>query len=328
MNLLPSLFTFVALSAGGPAALAIESELTSLPDAQRASIYQANAAAVDELRAVVEDQKRPAFERVGALQRLRSRFREAAINTAFELVNDPSEEVSVAAANILASLIVMMDKDHQHGQSGVTPHETYWNQKLEAARAVLHKVLEGPMRPASDVAARQLMALSDEDAMKIINDGAKKGAYSESVVVNYLGLANPDKSAPYLLPYLDSQNSSAQSAASAYLATNKAYQPLVREKVFANSQASPLARVVASKVLSQNDPAYTTYAPEVATKLDTPEIVGESVIEGMISNLQIKKEAKKDVPGDKAKVNDFLIDLGSKKPRFNVQAYQERLNRL
>lgn len=321
--LVPLLFLHSMLAA--PAASAVEAELLSLPDAQRASIYQTNAATVDELRAIILDSKRPAFEREAAMRRLRSRFSEAAINTALELVNDPSDEISGAAANILASSIVMTDHSHSHGQ-GVTPLQAYWQDKHNAARTALRKLLAGPNRPARDVAARILMSLSDELSFQIINEGARKGAYSEAEAVNYFGLANPDVGASYMIPYLDSRNPSAQSAAGAYLASRPPTQGVVREKVFANSDASPLARATASKVLSQYDPAYTSYAPNVARRPGIPEVVEESVVEGVLRNWQIKKETKKDSPGEKAGVAEFLSDFGAKNPKYNV--YRERLDRM
>jgi hypothetical protein len=277
---------------------------------------------VDELRAIISDTKRPAFEREAALRKLRSRFREAAINTSLELVNDPSDEVSLAAANILASSIVMMEREHQHGQ-GATPLQAYWTDKQTAARGVLRRLLDGPNRPARDAAARILMSLSDEAAFQIINDGTRKGAYSETQAVNYFGLANPDVSAAYMVPHLDSPTAAVQSAASAYLATYPAYQGLVKEKVFANSAASPLARATASKVLSQHDPTYTSYAPDVARTPNVPDVVEQSVVEGVVRNLQIKQQTNKAAPGEKDRVADFLNDLAAKNPKYDV--YRGRL---
>ena len=307
----------------GPAVGAVEPELLSLPDADRAAIYRANAGAVDELRSIITDTKRPAFEREAALRKLRSRFREAALNTSLALVNDPSDEVSLAAASLLAASIVMTDHGHDHGQPA-TPLETYVNEKHAAARAALLRLLDGPNRPARDEAARILTSLSDEAALQIIRDGTKKGAYSETQAINYFGLANPDVAAAYILPHLDSAVPAVQSAASGYLATYPAYQSLVKERVFINSAASPLARATAARALSQYDAAYTSYAPAVARDQNAPEVVVQSVIEGVVRNVQIKLQTNKLLPGERDSAVNFVADFAAKNPKYGI--YRDQMD--
>jgi hypothetical protein len=300
-------------------AQALENELLSLPDQQRASYYKDNAATVDELRTTVEDTKRAAFERVAAFQKLDVQFKEASLNTALKLINDESDEVSVFAAQTLASSIAMMGAgDHGHAEH-TDPLQAYWDNKENAAKTALRELAQGPDRPARRIATETLMSLSDPETITIVAEGVKQGNYSDSDAVNLLGLAKPELAANYMLPFLDLGSSpAAQAAASSYLGTNKNYQAVVRKKIFENTQAPPTARVSAAKALGQYDQEYAAYAPSVLNAQGTPKMVEQSVLEGLVANSRIK-------PGNEAAVKKAFDQYKFKNPQADIEVYTKRL---
>jgi hypothetical protein len=297
-------------------ALGLEDELLSLPDQQRASYYKGNAATVDELRATIEDTKRAAFERTAALQKLDVRFKEASLNTSLRLIHDESDEVSAAAARILASSITMMEGgDHDHAD----PLQAYWDNKENAAKTALRELAQGPDRPARTIAVQTLMSLSDPATITIVTEGVKQENYSDSDAVNLLGLAKPELAASSMLSFLDPSSSpAAQAAASSYLGTNKDYQSVVRKKIFENTQAPSMARVSAAKVLGQYDKEYAAYAPSVLNAQGTPKIVEKSVLEGLVRNSQIKG-------GNEAAVKKVFDQYKLKNPQVDIEVYTKRI---
>jgi hypothetical protein len=153
-----------------------------------------------------------------------------------------------------------------------------------------------------------------------VDEGVKKGLYSEYEAVNYFGLADPDRAVPFIRPYLDKGSAEAQSAASGYLGANKTTQALVRDQVLLNDNAPTMARASASKVLSQYDPQYTTYAMGIATNPKTPPIVSSSVIEGYVRQLEAK--------GQLFSAKEAISNFQASRPDVDVKSVVERLNRM
>lgn len=316
-----SLVAAATIFAGASAAL--EEALTKHPDPKRAAYYTASESTIDELRARIADTNRPGADRARDLDDLLVRFPDAAITTAAALISDRSLEVAQAAARILADSIVM--SDHEHGDhAALTVHQKYVLERHEKARAALQTALEDPRPEIRAIAAPSLASLADDRALRTIQEGIGKGIYSEVEAVNYFGLADPDKGAKYMLPYLEQGNASARAAAAGYLGANPTYQPVVRDKIFLNPDVDVQSRTSAAKILSHYDQTFESYALTVTADPNVSPQLYTVVMEGYVD----KVEAEGKLDPARAEVLKKAVDnFVKEKPSADLKRVQERLER-
>ena len=296
----------------------------STPTRPRASFYVANAGTIEGLTTTARDLNRSVEQRLAALETLSLKYSDAAVSAALVLVSDKTPAVARAAADLLASSIVM--SDHKlRGHAALNARQKYVMERHTLAREALKSVLESPASETRSIAAGSLSSLSDQSALTIIQAAVSKGLYSEADAVNYFGLADPKIGAPFILPYLDRGSPAARVAAIGYLGANRSYQNMVRDRILMNTTAAPDTRAAAARVLGQYDREFPSYALSVTLDPKLPANVYAEVVNGYIAQSQVQGKL------DAAKIGilkESIRNQLSIRPDPALMTIQQRLDRL
>jgi hypothetical protein len=271
-----------SLLAAGPA-LAQSAPIAN-PDVRLQSYYRENAAEITRLQGIVENATADEDQRKKALGELAFKFEDAALPLAAKLVNDPAPGLASDAVNLLSNSVVMANHDDHAGNhppdTTLSPWSKYVAAQHELARDALRNGLADPRPDIRATSLRALLTLSDEVALKSVQESARKGELTDAEAVRLCAQAvsNPGRSCVF--GYLSEGSPDAKVAAIDVLGSIPTYRPLVRNKIFFNTNADPKTRSAAADVLSRYDPSFMNYALTVTADPKTPPEVYTSALEG------------------------------------------------
>jgi hypothetical protein len=237
------------------------------PDPRIQKYLSDNADLIRRLQNIVENPGADANDRKAALSQLGLISEDVGVEVAAKLVNDPSHEISQAAVAVLSNATVMAG----HGDAG-TDHLAADHQTLESpwARYVNaeHRIVRNALRAATKdprpqialSALKSLVRLSDEVAIKAVPEAVNKGQITEAQAVSICAQSVSDLGRACVLDYLDHGSPDGKTAAIGVLGSLPSVRPMIRNKIFLNSNADPKLRSAAAEVLAVYDPAFTSYA--------------------------------------------------------------------
>ena len=265
-----------------------QSDPIANPDPRLQSYYRENADEIRRLQKVVEDKNAPVDQRKKALQELAFKFEDVALPLAAGLVSDPAIDLARDAVSLLSNSVVLANHGDQgaashagdHQSASVSPWSKYTAAQHDLARDALRNAMSDSRSDIRAAGLRGLLPLSDEVALKLVQEGAQKGEITDTQAVRLCAQAISNSGRSCVLGYLNDGSSDAKTAAIDVLGSIPTYRPMVRNKIFFNSSGDPKVRAAAATVLSRYDPLFTTYALTVTADPKTPPEVYTSTLEG------------------------------------------------
>lgn len=271
-----------SLFAAGP--VSAQPTLIANPDVRLQSYYRENAAEIKRLQDIVENASAAEDQRKKALGELAFKFEDASLPLAAKLVSDPATGLASDAVNLLSNSIVMANHGDHTGNhppdTTLSPWSNYVTAQHEIARDALRKALTDPRPDIRAISLRGLLSLSDEVALKSVQERAKKGELTDAEAVRLCAQAVSNPGRACVFGYLTDGSSDAKVAAVDVLGSIPSYRPLVRNKIFFNTNADPKTRSAAAEVLSRYDPSFMNYALTVTADPKTPPEVYTSALAG------------------------------------------------
>lgn len=293
------------------------------PDPRLEAYYRDNAGEIDRLRASVTDEKLPVEQRRKALADLAFKYEDAALTLAAKLVNDPATDLARDAVALLSNSVVMAD----HGDKSAATHSgdhkneptaSAWSRYIAAQHNLAREALRSAIKDSrSDIRAvglQGLLPLSDETALKFVQERAEKGDFTDAQAVRLCAQALSNAGRSCVLGYLDKGSVEAKTAAVDVLGSIPTYRPMVRDKIFFSTTADPKVRAAAAEALSRYDPSFLNYALSIAIDPKTPREVFKSAVEGFARSSQAQ--------GKWNSVQKTAIDNAAKNVGIELQTIQ------
>jgi hypothetical protein len=226
-----------------------------------------NAGQIRDLQSVVENQGADAKDRKTGLSQLALISEDVAVVVAAKLVNDPSSELAQAAVDLLSNATVMAghgDAGTDHQAADHQAFESPWAQYVKAEHDIVRNALRAATKdPRSEIALtalKSLVRLSDEVAIKAVPGAVSKGQITDAQAVSICAQSAGDLGRACILDYLDHGSPDGRAAAIGVLGSLPSVRPMIRNKIFLNSNADPKLRSAAADVLALYDPSFTSYA--------------------------------------------------------------------
>ncbi|WOH63607.1 hypothetical protein [Bradyrhizobium sp. BWA-3-5] len=223
-----------------------------------------------------------------ALEELALISEDAAIPVAAKLVADPIEGVRKSAVGILANSVVMAGhgaRNHAHG----TPN-TAWGAYVEGQHRIALDALRLAARESpseAGVLALKTLVRSAEETSPLLAEALASGRIAPKQAVELCAQAPDASSRACLLDFLDKGPEDARIAAVTVLGSIPRDRPLIRNKIFLNSQAAPDLRVAAAQVLGQYDPTFTSYGLTVTADPKTPSPVYAAALQSYARSAEL-----------------------------------------
>lgn len=265
-------------------AMALDEEILAFPVPGTVERYLAEEPRIEELRAVVTDVSQPADARLTALGALNGDYPLAAQITARSLTVDPDTQVALAAIQLLATAMVMMNHEHEGDMSPAMAHMmSQYEANLEAMRkAELDERKEVRLK-----AAAPLVSLDDAPTYASIAVGIQSERYTVTEATNLYTLGGTELASAYLAPYLGSGEAAAENTAIGYLGALPDYQERIKDAYFLNDDAAPALRASAAEALGAYDASFGSYALDKLSEFRaTPELYSAAVA-SYVSNQQV-----------------------------------------
>jgi hypothetical protein len=257
------------------------------PDPRIQAYVRDSAGRIRELRNIIENQGAEIQDRRAALSQLGLISEDVAVDVAAKLVNDPAQEVALAAVDVLSNATVMaghgdVPSDH-HGVDHPS-FETPWMKYVKAEHEIVRSALRAAARDARPqialTALKSLVRLSDEVAIKDVTEAASRGEITEAAAVSICAQSASDLGRACVIDFLDHGSLDGKIAAIGVLGSLPSARPVIRNKIFLNSNADPKLRSAAADVLSIYDPSFTSYALTVTADPKIPTEVYASALKG------------------------------------------------
>jgi hypothetical protein len=264
------------------------------PDPRIQKYLSDNADQIRRLQSIVENQSADAKDRKTALSQLGLISEDVGVEVAAKLVNDPSQEIARAAVDVLSNATVMAGHgdaatDHQAADRHAleTPWARYVNAEHDVVRSALRTAIRDPRPAIALTALKSLVRLSDEAAIKAVPEAVNKGQITEAQAVSICAQSIGDLGRACVLDYLDHGAPEGKTAAIGVLGSLPSVRPMIRNKIFLNSNADPKLRSAAADVLAVYDPSFTSYALTVTADPKVPADVYASTLKSYARSAQL-----------------------------------------
>jgi hypothetical protein len=264
------------------------------PDPRIQKYLSDNADQIRRLRNIVENHDASTEDRKAALSQLGLISEDAGVEVAAKLVNDPSQGMARAAVDVLSNATVMAGHgdagtDHQAAdhQTRESPWAQYVNAEHRVVRNALRTASKDPRPEIALSALKSLVRLSDEVAIKAVPEAVSKGQITEVQAVSLCAQSVGDLGRACVLDYLDHGSPDGKTAAIGVLGSLPSVRPMIRNKIFLNSNADPKLRSAAADVLAVYDPSFTSYALTVTADPKVPSDVYASTLKSYARSAQL-----------------------------------------
>jgi hypothetical protein len=154
-------------------------------------------------------------------------------------------------------------------------------------RNALRAATKDPRPQISLTALKSLVRLSDEVAINAVPEAVSKGQITEAQAVSICAQSVSDLGRACVLDYLENGSPDGKTAAIGVLGSLPSVRPMIRNKIFLNSNADPKLRSAAADVLAVYDPSFTSYALTVTADPKVPTDVYASTLKSYALSAQL-----------------------------------------
>ncbi|MBB5663868.1 hypothetical protein GGE68_002058 [Rhizobium leguminosarum] len=254
---------------------AVQAEAAPQNPDKRLDVYlQENLKEVQRLQAIALNFDAMGPDRISALNDLAFISEEAGVKLAADLADDKSQEVALAAIELLANSLVMAGHATVQPSDHTSDHGNPWSQYVrgqhQLAIDALRAAIDDPREAIKNAARLTLVRGSDDKAIASVQQDAKVGKLGQEAAVQICAQAISTLGRACLVDFLNEGSIEGKIAATKILGATETDQPVVRDKIFLNSNADERLRSAAAETLARYDKSFPTYGLIVTLDPTTP----------------------------------------------------------